>query len=93
MMIETSNVKNSHIKKKLLRLEVFLNDLKGKYYDEVKLTSRLAPEQKEAVEFYNNYKKEQEELSTLTQKQNEYFSEQTNKLFNEEFKGFEFQGR
>jgi hypothetical protein len=77
-------------KEEIAKARGFLDDLKGKYYDEVKLTSRLAPEQKEAVEFYNNYKKEQEELSTLTQKQNEYFSEQTNKLFNEEFKGFDF---
>jgi hypothetical protein len=77
-------------KEEIAKARGFLDDLKGKYYDEVKLTSRLAPEQKEAVEFFDNYKKEQEELSALRQKQNEYFTEQTNKVFNEEFKGFEF---
>ena len=77
-------------KEEIAKARGFLDDLKSKYYDEVKLTSRLAPEQKEAVEFFNNYKKEQEELSALRQKQNEYFTEQTNKVFNEEFKGFEF---
>ena len=76
-------------KEEIAKARGFLDDLKSKYYDEVKLTSRLAPEQKEAVEFFNNYKKEQEELSALRQKQNEYFTEQTNKVFNEEFKGFE----
>ena len=49
-------------KEEIAKARNFLNDLKGKYYDEVKLTSRLAPEQKEAIEFYNNYTKEQKEL-------------------------------
>lgn len=77
-------------KEEIAKARGFLNDLKSKYYDEVKLTSRLAPEQKEAVEFYNNYKKEQQELSAFQQKQQEYFQQQTENVFNEEFKGFEF---
>jgi hypothetical protein len=50
-------------KEEIAKARNFLTDLKGKYYEEVKLTSRLAPEQKEAIEFYNNYKKEQEGLT------------------------------
>lgn len=68
----------------------FLNDLKGKYYDEVKSTSRLAPDQKEAVEFYNKYKREQEEQTALQQKASEIFTQKTESFFNQDFKGFEF---
>ena len=78
-------------KEEINKAESFLNDLKSKYYDEVKLTSRLAPEQKEAIEFYNQYKKEQSELSVQQQKASEHFTKQTESLFNQDFKGFDFQ--
>jgi len=77
-------------KEEIAKARTFLEDLKGKYYEEVKLTSRLAPEQREAVEFYNNYKKEQEELTVQQQKASEHFTSQTDKVFSEEFKGFDF---
>ena len=77
-------------KEEIAKARNFLNDLKGKYYDEVKLTSRLAPEQKEAIEFYNNYTKEQKELTAQQQKASEHFVKQTDSVFNEEFKGFDF---
>ena len=68
----------------------FLNSLKDKYYDEVKLNSNLTPDQQQAIEFYNTYNKQQEELSAVQQKQSEQFTNLTNKVFNEEFKGFDF---
>jgi hypothetical protein len=77
-------------KEELSKAKSFLNELKGKYYDEVKVTSRLAPEQKEAVDFYNQYKKQQEELTAVQQRQSEHFEKMTNQVFNEEFKGFDF---
>ena len=77
-------------KEEIAKARNFLTDLKGKYYEEVKLTSRLAPEQKEAIEFYNNYKKEQEGLTARQQKASEHFTKQTETVFNEEFKGFDF---
>ena len=77
-------------KEEIAKARTFLEDLKGKYYEEVKTTSRLAPEQKEAVEFYNNYKKEQEELTAQQQKAQEHFLKQTEQVFSEDFKGFDF---
>jgi len=68
----------------------FLNTMKEKYYDEVKLTSRLTPEQKEAVEFYNTYKKQLESGQELSSRQKEHFEKVTNEFFGNEFKGFEF---
>ena len=77
-------------KEELSKAKSFLNELKGKYYDEVKVTSRLAPEQKEAVDFYNQYRKQQEELTVAQQRQSEHFEKMTSQVFNEEFKGFDF---
>jgi hypothetical protein len=77
-------------KEELTKARNFLGDLKSKYYDEVKMTSRLAPEQKEAIEFYNQYKQQQEELTAAQAKQSEAFVKQTESVFNQEFKGFDF---
>ena len=77
-------------KEEIAKARNFLNDLKGKYYDEVKLSSNLLPEQKEAIDFYNQYKKEQDELSASQQKASEHFVKQTENLFSNEFKGFDF---
>lgn len=77
-------------KEEIVKAKSFLEDLKGKYYDEVKLDSKLSTDQKEAVSFYNQYKKEQQELSAQQQKASEMFTKQTENFFNEEFKGFDF---
>jgi hypothetical protein len=68
----------------------FLNGLKDKYYKEVKLGSKLLPEQREAVEFFNRYNEQQKETEKLASAQKERFEQETNKVFNDEFKGFEF---
>jgi uncharacterized protein (DUF2164 family) len=78
-------------KEEIAKARNFLNDLKGKYYDEVKLTSKMTPDQKEAIDFYNQYKKEQSELTVQQQKASEHFTKQTEQVFNQDFKGFDFQ--
>ena len=79
-------------RKKLARKEELayaknhLNSLKDKYYEEIKAGSRLAPEQKKAVDFFNRYNKNQE----VAEKQTQTFNNKTNQVFNDEFKGFEY---
>jgi len=68
-----------------------LEGLKSKYYQEVKLGSRLAPEQQKAIDFFNRYNKEQAEVQELSAKQQKHFNQETDKVFNENFKGFDFQ--
>ena len=68
----------------------FLDGLKDEYYKEVKLGSKLLPEQKEAVEFFNRYNEQQKETDKLVSSQKERFEQETNKVFSDEFKGFEF---
>lgn len=68
----------------------FLNGLKDQYYKEVKLGSKLLPEQQKAIEFFNRYNEQQKETDKLVSMQKERFKQETNKVFNDEFKGFEF---
>ena len=68
-----------------------LDGLKAQYYKEVKLGSKLAPEQQKAIDFFNRYNKEQAQVTELTAKQQKHFNQQTDQVFNEKFKGFDFQ--
>ena len=77
-------------KEEIRKAKDFLNTLKDKYYAEVKLGSRLAPEQQKAIDFFNRYNNEQSQVQELQKKQAERFNEQTSKVFNEDFKGFDF---
>jgi hypothetical protein len=78
------------LKESIAEAKTNLTTLKNKYYDELKLSSKLSPEQVKAVEFYDSYKQEQESTQQLAQKQRSIFEEKTNTLFNNEFKGFEY---
>lgn len=77
-------------KEEVKKAKEFLTTLKDKYYDEVKLGSRLAPEQQKAIDFFNRYNKEQSELQTVQEKLAGHFVKETEKVFNNDFKGFEF---
>ena len=68
----------------------FLTGLKDKYYEEVKLGSKLLPEQQKAIDFFNRYNNEQKQADELLEKQSKHFEQETNKLFNKDFKGFNF---
>jgi len=68
----------------------FLTGLKDQYYKEVKLGSKLLPEQQKAIEFFNRYNNEQKQADELLQKQTTHFEQETSKVFNNEFKGFNF---
>ena len=92
---ELDNEKDVRRKKLALKEEVanakgFLNGLKDQYYKEVKLGSKLAPEQQKAIEFFNRYNKEQKSANDLLARQQDHFKQESSKVFNEEFKGFNF---
>ena len=78
------------LKESIAEAKSSLTSLKSKYYDDLKLSSKLTPEQREAVEFYNNYKQEQESTQQLSQQRRSVFEEKTNQLFSNDFKGFEY---
>jgi len=68
-----------------------LDGLKSKYYEEVKMGSKLNPDQQKAVEFFNRYNKESEENSKIAQRQVNIFNKQTDQVFSDKFEGFDYQ--
>jgi len=77
-------------KQALSKAKNHLDSLKSKYYDEIKAGSKLNPEQKKAVDFFNRYTKENEEQTKLAEQQVSTFKKKTENLFSDEFKGFEY---
>lgn len=73
-------------KESLAEAKSNLNNLKDKYYDDLKLSSKLTPQEKEAVQFYNDYKEGQKS----SEKIRSVFEQKTNELFTDSFKGFEY---
>ena len=74
-------------KEELANAKNHLNGLKSKYYEEIKGGSRLQPEQKKAVDFFNRYN----DNKKVAEKQKNTFTNKTNQVFNKEFKGFEYE--
>ncbi len=72
-------------KEEVAKAKGFLEETKSKYYDEIKLRPGVTQEQQKAMDFFNRYNKQQEQ-ATL---QHEQFKENTKKLFNDDFEGFD----
>jgi len=64
----------------------FLEEAKKKYYAEIKARPGVNAEQQKAVDFFNRYNTEQNKVA----QQQDAFKKQTSNLFNNEFKGFEY---
>lgn len=77
-------------KEQVANAKVHLDGLKSKYYEEIKMGSKLAPEQQKAVDFFNRYNKETAESQKIAEKQKSVFLNKTGEVFNDEFKGFEY---
>ena len=75
-------------KEELFNAQNFFKDSKEKYYADLKLrkSEDIAPEYKEAMEYYNNHK----QLTDEGQKLQKDFLSKTDKVFSDEFKGFDF---
>ena len=73
-------------KEEAAKAKDFLEGLKGKYYDEIKLRPGVTQEQQKALDFFNRYNEEQQAV----QSKHKGFVDRTNKLLNSEFKGFDF---
>ena len=74
-------------KEEVAKAKDYLEDLKSKYYDEIKMRPGVNQEQQKAMDFFNRYNKQQEQAEQL----HEDFKLKTKKLFSDDFKGFDFQ--
>tara|TARA_E500000305_G_scaffold109894_1_gene116127 strand:- start:745 stop:1932 length:1188 start_codon:yes stop_codon:yes gene_type:complete len=77
-------------KEEAAKAKKHLEKLKSNYYEEIKAGSKLNPEQQKAVEFFNRYKKDNEESTKIAEHQVSVFKNKTEKLFSDDFKGFDF---
>jgi len=73
-------------KEEIAKAKNFLEDLKVKYYDEIKLRPGVTQEQQKATDFFNRYQENQE----IGQQQHDRFLDDTKNLLSDEFKGFEY---
>ena len=78
------------LKEQVAEARAHLDRQKSKYYEEIKAGSKLTKDQQEAIEFFNRYNKESEEKKKLSEASKETFLKKTNNLFNDKFKGFEY---
>ena len=78
------------LKEQVASAKSHLDGLKSKYYQEIKSGSKLTEEQKTAVSFFDKYNKESEVTQKTVKKNSDIFNQKTNNVFNNEFKGFEF---
>jgi len=78
------------LKEQVASAKSHLDGQKSKYYEEVKAGSRLTTEQQKAVNFFNRYNKESEETQKIAEKQTNTFKLKTKEVFNDKFKGFEY---
>ena len=78
------------MKEQVAQARQHLDGAKSKYYEDIKYGSKLTGEQQKAVDFFNRYNKESKEQQEVAEKQHKTFLNKTDKLFNKEFKGFEY---
>ena len=73
-------------KEEVAKARTFLDKMKSKYYDEIKLRPSTTQEQQKAMDFFNRYNQEQSVVAETRNK----FVKNTKDLFDNEFKGFDF---
>ena len=73
-------------KEEVAKARLELNAMKDKYYQEIKLRPGATQDQQKAMDFFNRHKEQQEHAKTLQQD----FKKQTEQIFNDDFKGFDF---
>ena len=77
-------------KEQVAEAKTYLDGQKSKYYEEIKAGSKLTEEQQKAIDFFNRYNKDQKQKQQMTEQQVSRFNKKTNDVFNDEFKGFEY---
>lgn len=78
------------LKEQVASAKSHLDGQKSKYYEEIKMGSKLPNEAKKAMDFFNRYNKESEETKKISDAQRSTFNKKTDSLFNDKFKGFEY---
>ena len=78
------------LKEQVAEAKAHLDRQKSKYYEEIKAGSKLTQEQQKAIDFFNRYNKESEATQKTVKTNTDIFTQKTNQVFNDKFKGFEY---
>ena len=78
------------LKEQVANARAHLDGQKSKYYEDIKAGSKLTNEQQKAVDFFNRYNKESEATQKTVKTNTDIFTQKTNQVFNDKFKGFEY---
>ena len=78
------------LKEQVANAKTQLEEYKSKYYEDIKAGSKLTNEQQKAIDFFNRYNKESEQKEKARLQAKTTFQNKTDQLFNDEFKGFEY---
>ena len=78
------------LKEQVADAKSHLDGQKSKYYEEIKMGSKLPEEAQKAMNFFNRYNKESKESDKHAELQAKTFSKKTNEVFNDKFKGFDY---
>ena len=73
-------------KEEVAKAKNFLEGLKSKYYDEIKLRPGVTQDQQKATDFFNRYNEEQD----ANEAKHKDFISRTKNLLNNDFEGFDF---
>ena len=90
---DAKNIRKKKIalKEQVAEARAHLDRQKSKYYEDIKAGSRLTPEAQKAIDFFNRYNKDSKEQKRKTDNNKKEFLKKTNNVFNEDFKGFDYQ--
>ena len=78
------------LKEQVADARAHLDGQKSKYYEDIKAGSKLTQEQQKAIDFFNRYNKETEKNQKIANSNRADFIKRTNQVFNDKFKGFEY---
>ena len=78
------------LKEQVASAKSHLDGQKSKYYEDIKMGSKLTSEQQEAINFFNRYNEEEAERQETLEKNTSTFLNKTNNVFNDKFEGFEY---
>jgi len=78
------------LKEQVASAKSHLDGQKSTYYKEIKAGSKLTTEQQKAVNFFDRYNKESEVTQKAAKQNTDIFTQKTEQVFNDKFKGFEY---
>jgi hypothetical protein len=78
------------MKEQVAQAKLHLESVKSKYYEDIKMGSKLTSEQQNAIEFFNKHNEESERNRVIGEKQSEVFRMKSDQVFGDNFKGFEY---